>query len=160
VSRVDFGCDWVREQLEHDLGAGLPAPEVEEHVARCEECRKVRRRQEVLVRTFGSLPRINAPPDLFRRIQEEIERREARPRVFRLLRYAVPAAIAATLLTAVLIQGLWPARTARFAHLPETEICTLEELGIRDAVFGDNPFVEDADWGEAYYRLLKGEMWK
>lgn len=164
MSKVGIGCEWVREQLENDLGKSLAvmaARELDEHVARCEGCRRVRARQEMFSRVFHELPRVSAPPDLLAQIEAEIERRESTPRRFRLLRRVAPIAAAAMAATVLAIFVLHHARPdGRIVLIRESAyIQTREDYALRDRLYDDNPFTKDIDPADTYYRILR-EGWK
>jgi predicted anti-sigma-YlaC factor YlaD len=162
VSDVAQSCEWAREQIEHDLGeslVGRDARDLEQHLERCGSCRKVRARQEALVRTFRELPRVSAPPDLFARIQSEIDRRESAPRRFRLLRRVAPIAAAAIAAT-VVAMALFQRSPRHLVIVPDSSYCqNLEDYQLRDRLFQDNPFFGDVDPADAYRRILGGG-WK
>ncbi len=161
---MGFGCEWVRDQLRHDLGrnlVGQAARDLEEHLAHCDGCRVARSRQAQWVDAFRALRPALPPADLWDRIQAEIARRESRPRILRWLPYAVPAAAAAMLLIAGLYSTSRPFRPGPLVRLElvrENEIFSLEELRVRDAVLSDNPFVQDGQLERVYFDLLKGDV--
>ncbi|MBI3846905.1 MAG: hypothetical protein HY292_19960 [Planctomycetes bacterium] len=160
---MNIGCDWVREQLEDDLGRSLAveaARDLDEHVAHCEACRRVRARQEMFARVFHELPRVSAPPDLLVQIEAEIERRASTPRRFRVLRFAAPIAATAIAATFLAIFVLHRARPDHVVLLREDVVCTsFADYELRDRLYKDNPFFSDTDPADAYYRILK-EGWK
>lgn len=78
-----YDCEETFRRLDDYIDRALAADErrlVEEHLATCVECaREYRFEQDVVDQVRGAIDRLDVPPDLFRKVAEQLDAARKKP---------------------------------------------------------------------------------
>ncbi len=142
-----MNCDWIRQRMDAYVDNELPeaeAAEFEAHMRSCAACANAaleQTRLKLATRTAGQ--RFTPPAEFLQRMEQNLRPQSAKPS-WRLLRWpvALPVAMAAALLLAVLLIANFQHRRAAYAELADLHVTTLASANPVDVISEDRHTVK------------------